>query len=269
MPRLRQAKRHPFPRWRRWLRRAFVTWGVFAMTYLIAGYRTVAVPDRVLESSDSVDVAADDESLRLIPRESETGLIFICGSGVAAPAYAPLLRPVAEQGHAVFIVRLPYRFAPLESHRGEAVERARRIIAGRPEIARWTVSGHSLGGALACRLARDSPELISGLVLVGTTHPKEDDLSSLQFPVAKVYASNDGVAPAAKVESKRGLLPADARFVKIEGGNHHQFGNYAWQFLDGSATISRVEQQNATRSVLLEWLEASRPGGTGDPGQAP
>ncbi|WP_197527863.1 alpha/beta hydrolase [Posidoniimonas polymericola] len=227
------------------------------MTYLVAGYRTVGLPAEVLHSSDAVELQDGRESLSMMPSEYDAGLLFFCGSGVAAPAYAPLLRPIAEQGHAVFIIKLPYRFAPFESHRNESVDRARRIIAEHPEVVHWTAAGHSLGGALACLLARDNTELLSGLVLIGTTHPKQDDLSSLTMPVAKVYATNDGVAPAERVASNRGLLPPGARFVEIEGGNHCQFGNYAWQFLDGSATISRAEQQDATRSVLLDTIEAS------------
>jgi surfactin synthase thioesterase subunit len=88
--------------------------------------------------------------------DGKAALIFICGSGISAAAYAPLLRPVAETGHPVFVVKLPYRFAPLESHKQEAMDRARSVIAAHPRVSHWVISGHSLGGALAARLAQST-----------------------------------------------------------------------------------------------------------------
>jgi hypothetical protein len=92
------------------------------------------------------------------------------------------------------------------------------------------------------------------MVLVGTTHPKQDDLSSLPIRVTKVYASNDGVAPPNRTLSNKGLLPKATRWVEIKGGNHSQFGHYGHQLSDGDATISREAQQTATRTSLLEAL---------------
>lgn len=189
-----------------------------------------------------------------MPPSNKPALIFVCGSGVSAHAYAPLLRPITEAGHPVFVVKLPYRFAPLESHKQAAVERARSVIASHPEISHWVVSGHSLGGALACRVAQSGPNAISAMVLVGTTHPKQEDLSSLSIAVTKVYASNDGVAPPSRTFSNKRFLPKATQWVEIKGGNHSQFGHYGHQLFDGSATISRETQQTATRSALLEAL---------------
>jgi pimeloyl-ACP methyl ester carboxylesterase len=199
--------------------------------------------------------------LQFMPTSSDSkpGLIFICGSGVSAHAYAPMLRPIAEAGYAVFVVKLPFRFAPLESQKQTAVDRAISVLGSHPEISQWVISGHSLGGALACRAVQSDPKAFSALVLVGTTHPKHDDLSSLSLPVTKVYASNDGVAPIEKVLSNKRLLPKDTQWVEIGGGNHSQFGHYGHQLLDGKATVSRETQQIATRSALLDTLtKASR-----------
>jgi pimeloyl-ACP methyl ester carboxylesterase len=187
--------------------------------------------------------------------DAKPGLIFICGSGVAAYAYAPLLRPIAEAGYSVFIVKLPFRFAPLESQKQTAVERAMNVVGSHHHIAQWVISGHSMGGALACRAARSDPRAFAAMVLVGTTHPKADDLSSLTMRVTKVYASNDGIAPKEKILSNKQLLPKDTQWVEIEGGNHSQFGHYGHQLFDGKATISREAQQAATRAALLETLK--------------
>ena len=205
-----KPQRSPKPHWRKWLRRCFLAGGVVAFTYILSGYRTVDVDGSLFQSDATVSVLENAESLQFVPAKVDTALVFLCGSGVSAHAYAPLLRPIAEGGFAVFVIKLPYRFAAIESHRSEAVQRALRVIATHPDIANWVVSGHSLGGALACRIARDHPDLVAGLVLVGTTYPKTDDLSSVAFPVTEVYASNDGIAPVDKVNANKRLLPAGA-----------------------------------------------------------
>ncbi|WP_165227348.1 alpha/beta hydrolase [Aquisphaera insulae] len=241
---------------RRWIRRGFLLWAVVSTTWLANSVRTRGVPERMLRSDAAVVVADRGETLEFVPAapSSKAGLIFVCGSGVTAQAYAPMLRPIAEAGYPVFIVRLPYRFAFREADKQVAVDRARGLIAAHREIDHWVVSGHSLGGALACRAVRSEPAAFAAMVLLGTTHPKEDDLSSLAIPVTKVYASNDGVAPPEKTLANKRLLPAHTRWIEIEGGNHSQFGHYGHQLFDGTATISREEQQASARRAILEAL---------------
>jgi dienelactone hydrolase len=240
----------------RWVRRGFVVWAVFSTIWLANSYRTRGVPAAQLRTSPAVAVVQDSATLALSPAAAagKSALIFFCGSGVAAEAYVPMLYPIAETGHAVYIVKLPWRFAPLASHKEEAANRARAVVAAHPEVAHWIVSGHSLGGALACRVVQSDPEVFAGLVLVGTTHPKQVDLSALPMPVTKVYASNDGVAPPGRMFTNRRLLPQATRWIEIKGGNHSQFGHYGHQLFDGEATVSREAQQAATRAELLAAL---------------
>jgi pimeloyl-ACP methyl ester carboxylesterase len=218
--------------------------------------RTRGVDENTLRSNDEVSVLTDATGLTFLPAspKGHAALIFICGSGIAAEAYAPLLRPIAEEGFPVFVVKLPYRFAPLESHKQAAVARAYRVIAAHPEVEKWVIAGHSLGAALAARMARVGSESLSALVLVATTHPKDYDLSFLRIPVTKIYASNDGVAPPDRVLANRGLLPSHTKWVEIVGGNHSQFGRYGHQLFDGTATIRREEQEALTRSAILHVL---------------
>lgn len=242
---------------RRWIRVLFVGWAAASTLWLANSMRTRGVSDALLRSTGAVSVVDDDAVLEFLPASSDrrAALVFFCGSGVAAPAYAPTLRPIADAGYAVFIIKLPYRFAPFDAHKEEAIGRARVVFASHREISRWVVAGHSLGGALAARMAQT--DVISALILIGTTHPKDSDLSSLHMPVTKIYATNDGVAPADRVLANKHLLPADTKWVRIAGGNHSQFGHYGRQLFDGSATISRESQQAVVRSELLESLAAS------------
>lgn len=244
------------PTFRRWIRVGLVLWAVLAMSWLANSMRTRGVDENLLRSNQEVSVLNDATGLAFLPASTSghTGLVFICGSGVAAEAYAPILRPIAEKGFPVFVIRLPYRFAPLESHKHMAVDRAREVIATHPEVAHWVIAGHSLGAALAARVAHSDAGSLSAMILVATTHPKDDDLSYLHVPVTKIYASNDGVAPPARVLANRGLLPPHTKWVEIPGGNHSQFGRYGHQLFDGTATISREEQEALTRSAILRAL---------------
>jgi len=243
-------------RLRRWIRVGFFVWAVTSTTWLANTMRTRGVDVTFQHSGNGVAVLDGRHTFEMRPSDPthRSGLMFLCGAGVAAKAYLPLLRPIAEAGYTTVIVKLPFRFAPLEGHRQEAISRARDAIAAHSDVERWIVAGHSLGAALAARMAGSDPTLVSGLVLIGTTHPRDQDLSGLQMPVTKIYGANDGVAPAEDVRSNGKLLPASTRWVEIVGGNHSQFGHYGHQLFDGTATVSREHQQGVVRAELLDAL---------------
>ena len=241
---------------RRWIRRGFIVWAVVSTAWLLNSFRTQGVAPALLTSDSRVTVDGSPQTLTFRPTSivHRSGLVFIVGGGVAAEAYAPLLRPLADDGYPVFVVRLPYRLAPFERHKRTAVNRVRAVLEGNDTVHGWVVAGHSLGAALACRLARGSPQGVAAFVLIGTSHPKTIDLSQLRTPITKVFASNDGVATVEMIDETRYLLPADTEWVSIKGGNHSQFGHYGHQLFDGSPTISRERQQDITRAVLRRAL---------------
>jgi pimeloyl-ACP methyl ester carboxylesterase len=240
-----------------WVRRAFLVWAVVSTLWFVNLFRTRDVAPETLADSERVTVRSTDETLVFMPAgpAAGSGLVFIVGGGVGAEAYAPLLRPIADNGYPVFIVRLPYWMAPLESHKRSAIRRVLDVVEGDAPVERWVVAGHSLGGALASRVAARAPAALAALVLIGTSHPKELDLSSSPLAVTKIYATNDGIATPEMIAATRGLLPVDTRWVEIEGGNHSQFGHYGHQLFDGDATISRERQQEITRQALLQALQ--------------
>lgn len=247
-----------------WVRRFFFAWAILSTLWVANKMRTRGVSAEMLRSSPAVAVSDGPTILEFRPTRANgtAALIFFCGAGVSAQAYAPLLRPVAEAGSPVFIIKLPYRFAPFDSHKQAAIDRARSVIAAHPAVAHWVASGHSLGAALTARMVHADAAGVAAIVLAGTTHPREDDLSALRLPVTKVYATNDGVAPYDRMQANKHLLPAHTKWVEIRGGNHSQFGHYGHQLLDGKATISRAAQQAITRTAILEALAGgAAPGG--------
>jgi hypothetical protein len=156
-------------------------WAVVSLSWLANSVRTQGVDDSLLHSSQDVAILDRPATLEFLPAKprGKSALIFICGSGIHPYAYA-------DVGYPVFIVKLPYRFAPLSSHKDEAVDRARSLLAAHPEVLHWVIAGHSLGGALAARMAQTERGRSAAFVLISTTHPKEHDLSTIAAPVTKI-----------------------------------------------------------------------------------
>jgi len=184
-----------------------------------------------------------------------TGFIFYPGGRVDARSYAPAARAIAEQGYLVVITPMPFNLAVF------AADRAKRVVEAHPEIAHWAVGGHSLGGAMAASYLYNTGSNEDGLVLWASYPPNNESLADRTLPATSIYGTNDGVA-STTFEATRALLPPDAVFVPIEGGNHAQFGDYGPQPGDKPATISAAEQQAqavAATVALLERLDGKEP----------
>jgi hypothetical protein len=179
-----------------------------------------------------------------------SGVIIYPGGRVDPRSYAPAVRALAEQGYLAVIVPMPLNLAVF------APNRASQVIAAFPDIQNWVVGGHSLGGAMAASYVYANSSLVQGLFLWAAYPPASDDLSGFDLAVASIYASPDGLATPDKIAASRPLLPAATHWVKIEGGNHAQFGWYGEQPGDNPATISRRDQQaqvvEATAALLGE-----------------
>lgn len=220
------------------------------------------VDPAVLKSDAQVVVTETAERWSFAPAKAggSTALLFFPGGGVDPMAYAPLCRAVAAEGWAVHLVRLPGKLAAPDQHRRDAIARGQAVIKAAPAARRWVVGGHSMGGSIAARYVHDEPKQFCGLILIGTTHPRDFDLSGFPGDVTKVYGTEDRVAKQSQSEANKRLLPAGTKWVRVEGGNHAQFGCYGTQPGDGKATISRDVQQRAVCEALAEALRrVSRP----------
>jgi pimeloyl-ACP methyl ester carboxylesterase len=179
-------------------------------------------------------------------QQPQTGFIFYPGGHVDYRAYAPLARAIAAQGYLVVIPPMPLSLAVFSP------AKAAEIIAAHPEIQSWAVGGHSLGGSMAANYLKKNPGKAQALILYGSYPAGSDNLSASGLKTLSVYGSADGGAEA--ISASRSLLPADTLWVRIEGGNHGQFGWYGPQPGDGAASIDRLQQQDqivpATVSLL-------------------
>lgn len=204
---------------------------------------------QALESSAAVQVFSPDSGEKWLVFQPQTapaqGYVFYPGGRVDARAYAPYARALAEKGILVVIPQMPLNLAVLDP------DAAGRIIAAYPDVTVWSIGGHSLGGAMAARYAAQNPGRVSGLALLAAYPAESDSLNGSRLQVLSIYAENDGLATQAKIDASKALLPKDARFVKIAGGNHAGFGWYGPQDGDGTASISQQQQQARTVEATL------------------
>jgi hypothetical protein len=177
-----------------------------------------------------------------------TGFVFYPGARIDPVSYAPAMRALAAEGFLVAIAPMPLNLAVLDS------DRAADVIADFPEIRRWVVGGHSLGGAMAAAFVSSSPAAVDGLVLWAAYPSSGDDLSAWEGRVMSVSATEDGLTTTDDIVRTTPLLPAGAEFVIVAGGNHAQFGWYGEQRGDGVATISREDQQSQSVAATLLLL---------------
>lgn len=224
---------------------------------LFVSFQAKGVDKTLLQSSDVVKVVNDSSKIEFTPLKNlnTSALLFYPGGFVDPIAYVPLARKISENGYKVIIVKLPFRIAFLESQRNELFSRSKELIQKYDEVNDWVVAGHSRGGALAAEFIKDENKLVDGLILIGTTHPKEFDLSNLNIDVTKILATNDGLASENENREYANNLPAHTNWVKIEGGNHSQFGYYSFQIGDNKAIISRDEQQILLANSIILVLQ--------------
>ena len=250
-------------RWWPRIRRVWITLGVtltvvFVSWSLIAYQATSAARGAALTDAN-VSVTHEDGIWLFVPAtgtaaRSERGLVFFPGALVSSLAYAPIARAAAMIGHPSAIIDLPNRGAFGGANDPKVFERARRLMHSVAGTTQWIIAGHSRGAVVATSVAAERWPEVAGVVLLGTTHPRDVDLSGLEIPVTKVVGTNDRIAPIARSEENRALLPTSTRWVRIEGANHSQFGWYGFQPGDGMADVSREEQHatviNAVNAAL-------------------
>lgn len=231
--------------------------GLFAAVILLvvgffvwAGTPLEAAPEALsaLESDLRVRVTIDEYvTFEPVDAEPVAALAFYPGGRVDYRAYALPLRRIAEQGYLVILLPVRLNLAFFD------VSAADPAIAAHPEIRHWAVGGHSLGG-VAAALYADRNENIDGVVF-WASYPADEALKDSDKKVLSIYGTLD-MGGTGSFEASRINLPADSKFVVIEGGNHSQFGDYGLQPGDNPAEISRTEQQSLLVEATVSFLES-------------
>lgn len=252
----------PGRRWK-WARRVALVLGVGLVVavgafVLWANAAAPAEADALARASadNQVTVTARDGVTWVCPVDGPaagTGIVFYPGARVEAPAYVATWAPiVARTGVRVAIPDVTLNLAVLD------IGRADDVRAAAPDVRRWVVGGHSLGGAMAASYAgRQAWRDLDGLVLWAAYATEGAGLTTRDdLPVLSVTGARDGLATPADVAARRGSLPPATVTVGIGGMNHAQFGRYG----DQAGDLPPQIDDDAALEVLTEevsaWLEA-------------
>lgn len=245
------------------IRRVWISAGlggtVLFVGWSLVAYRADAAARQAVHTDSAVSVTHEDGAWRFQPRGdvSERTLVFFPGALVDPRAYAPLARAVARAGFPVVLVELPRRGALGGAESARLRMRVNRILASLRDAGSVVLGGHSRGAVVAASTAAGKVSNLGGVVLIGTTHPRDVDLSGLRVPVTKIVGTRDGLASPAEVLGNEPLLPGHTRWIWVEGGNHSQFGWYGLQPLDRRATISAAEQRAIMIRGVLDLLRGT------------
>ena len=157
------------------------------------------------------------------------------------------MKKISEAGYKVIIVPMPLNLAVLNS------DKAKKVINNYPEIDKWVIGGHSLGGVMACKYAPENDK-VKGVVLYAS-YPQGHELKNTDIKVLSLWGSEDKVASMEKIKDGKNKMNSDAEFIEINGGNHSHFGDYGEQKGDGTSTITSQEQWNETAKYTIDFLD--------------
>jgi len=202
-----------------------------------------------LESDELVNVTQEDW-LIFSPAQGTptTGFIFYPGGRIDPRGYASLMRAIASEGYLVVVPEMPLNMAVFSPNTAD------QIIAENPDIDLWVIGGHSVGGTMAAQFTDKHPEVIDGLAIWASYPADYTNLSDLDIPVISIYGSREVRVNENSVAERKHLLPENTLYIRIEGGDHHQFGSYEINVEDHLATTSRVSQHEQIIQATLELL---------------
>lgn len=189
------------------------------------------------------------------------GIIIYPGALVDAKAYAPIAKRMAENGYHAALATPPFSLSVTD------IDLADDVInfGWKNEVKTWVIGGHSLGGAMSCTYAkRNQGSKLKGVILLAAYAGDKDlsngNLGDTDYKVLSIYGSVDGIASFEDVVVEGAkALPQDAKFVKIDGGNHSQFSyvgglQETGDKVDGVPTITLEAQQDIVCNNVLEFL---------------
>lgn len=210
------------------LKAGFILLGILligAVSYLESGHYDSDVNAAKYEASSITDDYLTYENNRKI------GFIFYPGGKVDSSAYSYL----SELDANVYIAKFPFELAMFK------YKVADQIIDENPQIEKWYIGGHSLGGVFANRYAVTTSNKIAGLVFLGS-YPAAGDQSDI--PGIAIFGKQDDVV--GNYELKQDLFTDAQTVIEIPNANHSGFGNYGQQKGDSVLSSTQIEKQQQT-----------------------
>lgn len=227
---------------------------MFAAVWLLGLKRHAdAAPEAIAAAMSDAQVGVThDDTLVFRPRQvpERMGVVLYPGAYVDVRGYAPTLRLIAAAGYRVVAVPMPMEVAIF------GIDRVLAVQAAHPDIRRWVLIGHSLGGAMSGLFASRHPDALAGII-VWDSYPA-GSLADFRYPVWHIHRATPDGAPPPMFAERRALFPANSRWVAIPGGIHMYFGAFSGGGYqeDWAPSISRAEQHRLVVEATLQALTA-------------
>lgn len=216
--------------------------GIYISDYYHA--QEEAVKSMQMKEAEVKAIEIEGEQIIFAPDDPKEGLIFYPGGKVEYTAYAPLMEAFAIEGVLSIVVKMPGNLAVMDMDAAEGIKEQY------PDIEKWYMGGHSLGGAMAASYVSEYTDEYEGLLLLAAYSTA--DLSDSDLNVISIYGSEDKILKMDSYRENLENLPGDYVEEVIEGGCHAYFGYYGEQDGDGTAAITREEQIQKTVEVFMK-----------------
>ncbi|MDI3319428.1 alpha/beta hydrolase [Pinibacter soli] len=227
----------------------WITIGTAFTFWLFYSYQSHGIDRRLFQSNLKVTVDITNAFYLFTPtKEFRNVFIFYPGAIVDPKAYIPLCRSVSESGIQVYLIKMPWRLASTGYNKPKELD----LFSDTTKT--YILSGHSQGAKMAAQFVYENLGLVDKLILIGTSHPRDISLADCKIPILKIYGSKDGIADEKSVLANKSKLPENAKFARIAGANHSQFGFYGFQLGDNRADIERDQQLAETLKNILEFV---------------
>lgn len=183
----------------------------------------------------------------------EIGFIFYPGGKVGLNAYGELLTRVAQKDIFCVVCGMPVNLAVLNPN--SADKYIKKYAKKFPNIKKWYIGGHSLGGTIACKHAVNRPGVYEGVVFLAAHPDKNDDMNKTDMRALSIYGSLDSVLSRERYSKYHDNFKMDMDEIVIEGGNHGNFGAYGFQNGDHTSTIDKYVQIDKTAEYIADFIK--------------
>ena len=156
-------------------------------------YQSQNIPENIFLNDKKVTVNISDDKITFLTNDSinQNEIIFFQGGLTDPKAYAPLCRKIAENGYTCHLIKMDWRMPQWDYQKINTMFDLRS--------SKYIIGGHSQGAKMASRFVYENPDLMKGLFLLGTSHPRDFSLSDRILPTIKLYGELDGLASIAEV----------------------------------------------------------------------
>ncbi len=193
---------------------------------------------------------ANNESLEFVGTDNSVGFIIYPGGKVDEIAYVRTAKLLNDEGYTAVVAKFPFNIGFL------GINKADGIMEEYPDVEKWVMIGHSLGGVSASVYANDNDDKVAGLVLEASY--STEDLKDDEIQVLSLRGTNDQVLNMEGYNESQVNYSNESnnyQEVIIDGANHAGFGNYGLQEGDGENTIGYEAQQEVVVNEVLNFIE--------------